>query len=163
MKLVKPWLPPIAAAFAVVGLVVSVGKWEPLTTGAPGIVPFPAPTERCEGYPWGSGPNDRIMNVVLDDDGAYIGTRRIPYEAFRGFMIKNAQIWRPDRVMISGTQNSRIGHGIEVLDCLRLLQLYPDFSPIVVKAGTRLPEIELYRDGIPLEEWEQMEKDSAAR
>lgn len=119
--------------------------------------------ELCEGYPWERGPNDRIMNVVLENDGVFIGTQPIPYENFRVFMIKNAKRWRPDYVRISGTLDCRFGHGIEVLDTLRLLQLGPILAPFTVKAGTRLPVIEIWRDGMPLAEWEQMENEAAAR
>jgi hypothetical protein len=167
MKLMPPWLPPVAAALAVVGLVVSIGKWEPRHARADlsGVRSSGSATseELCEGYPWGTGPNDRIMNVVLENDGVYVGTRRVPYESFRVFMIKNARLWCPDHVAISGVQDCRIGHGAEVFDAVRLLQLCPFFSPFPVPAGTRLPVIELYRDGMTLEEWEQMEKDAAAR
>lgn len=164
MKLIAPWLPPVAAALAVIGLVVSIGKWEP---GPRPIIPRPVPAavELCEGYPWRdpNSPDERIMNIVLEDEGAYIDTQRVSYEVFRSFMIKHAKIWRPDYIFISGTQNCRIGRGVEVFDTLRLLQLCPCFAPTPEPAGTRLPAIELYRDGIPLEEWEQMEKDAGAR
>lgn len=164
MKL-RPWIPPVTAAFAVVGLVISVGKWEPRLSRMDRADLVGAPVDLCEGYPWRApnSPDDRIMNLVLEDDGAYVGTWRIPYESFRVFMIKHAKIWRPDYVIISGTKDCRIGHGVDVFDTLRLLQLSSWLAPIAVQTGTRLPAIELWREGMPLEEWEQIEKESSAR
>jgi hypothetical protein len=154
MKRVNTWLLSAAAALVVVGLVVPIGKWR--QQSASGELHGTAATdavEVCEGFPW-RDPNscdERIMHVVVENEGAYIETQCVPYEVFRTFMIKHAKTWRPDHVLISGSSDCRIGHGVEVLDTLRLLQLSPAFATNPIPSGTRLPAIEIWKDGQPPE------------
>ena len=168
MKVLKPWLAPLVATCAVVGLVVPVGHWQlhrakPEVCGVLGSGRA-AGGELCEGYPWRDpySPYDRMMNIVVENDGAYIGEERVPYECFRLFMIRHARRWRPDYVSLSGPTDGRFGHGVEVFDTLRLLHLVTIWNGSASPSGTRLPAIELWRDGMPLEEWEQLEKEAAA-
>lgn len=78
--------------------------------------PEPAKTEVCIGYPW-NDPNSsdlRMMNVVVETTGVFVGEERIAFDAFREYLIQHAQDWRPDHVFVFGTMKSRFGRGVEV-------------------------------------------------
>lgn len=149
MKLVKPWLPPIAAALAVVGLVVSVGKWEPRHPKADvyGVLNLEATVreELCEGYPWDnlSADEERILNVVLEEEGVYVGDECVPYASFRPFLIKNAKRWRPHHALIRGRVDGRFGHGVAVYETLWSLRIWPLFETTPTVASKRYPAVEV--------------------
>ena len=153
MKLVKPWLPPIAAALAVVGLVVSIGKWEQRhpKADAYGVLDVGGAVreELCEGYPWdSSGPDEeRMLNVVLEEEGIYIGDECIPYASFRSFLIKNAKRWRPHPAIIRGRVAGRFGHGVAVYETLWSLRIWPLFDAASEVASKRYPAVEVEQYG----------------
>ena len=153
MKILPPWLPPALAAVAVIGLVVYIVAWKPRNAAGSSLglttVTGVVAAELCDGYPWDDPNSDdiRAMNVVVENDGVYIGAQRIPYEHFRAFLIQHAKHWRPDRVVIHGPIDGRFGRCVEVFDTLRLLNLCPIIDTKAVAPGTRLPAIEIWIGG----------------
>ncbi len=168
MKLLKPRLLPLVAACAVVGLIVAVGKWQPRhpRADAYGVLGSgrAGDGELCEGYPWDGFTSDaeRVLNVVVEEEGVYIGDECIPYVSFRAFLIKNAKRWRPHHAIIRGRIDGRFGHGAAVYQTLWSLGIWPRFDTMPGVARKRYPAVELHRFGMPLEEWEQMEKGASA-
>ena len=92
-----------------------------------------------------------MLNVVVETTGVFIGEERIQFDAFRDYLIQHAQDWRPDHVFVFGTMKSRFGRGVEVYDMLRLLKLSPCLQHEVLRAGVRLPVVEMWKDGLPPE------------
>lgn len=116
--------------------------------------PKDQPSEVCLGYPW-NDPNSsdlRLMTVVVEDSGAFIGKIRIPYDAFRYFLIHHARDYRPDHVLIVGAIDCPFGRCVEVFDTLWSLNLYPTLDCHAIPPGTRYPEIEIWKDGEPPDE-----------
>ncbi len=156
---------PLLAIAAVVALVVAVVRWRPQDAPSKSPAPVSAQAELCEGYPWvdedASGP--RVLNVVLEDSGVFIGEQCIPYPNFRLFLIKHAKEFRPHHAMIHGTMNCPFGRGVEVYDTLLSLRIWPLFVPFPTSEGKRLPAIDIWPDGAPPEVGEGVEREAAKR
>ncbi len=154
MKILAPWLPPLIAAGAVLGLVAYLAAWKPREgAGASSGLTMTEGTEAeqlCEGYPW-EDPNSsdiRVLNVLVELDGVYIGEQCIPYEHFRAFLIQHAKRWRPHQVVIHGSIDARFGRSVEVFDTLLRLNLRPVFDTKAHAPGTRLPAVEIWKDDV---------------
>lgn len=154
MKILAPWLPPLIAAAALLGLVAYLAAWKPREgAGASQGLTMTKGTEAeqfCEGYPW-EDPNSgdiREMNVVVENEGVYIGTHCIPYAQFRTFLIQHAKHWRPHHVVIHGPIDGRFGRSVEVFDTLLRLNLRPVFDTKAHAPGTRLPAVEIWKDDV---------------
>jgi len=156
---------PLLAIAAVVALMVAVVLWRPECAPSTSPAPAPAQAELCEGYPWADEDlsGTRALNVVLENSGVFIGAQCIPYPSFRLFLIKHAKEFRPHHSMIHGTLNCPFGRGVEVYDTLLSLRIWPIFEPSPTSAGTRLPAIEIWPDGLPPEIVDRMEREAAKR
>jgi hypothetical protein len=89
----------------------------------------------------------RVLNVVVEDDGIYIGDEYVPFLLFRDFLIGNAKRLSPDSVIVYGTTTARFGQVVGALDACRAeLKIYCTMGTRTIPANTRLKSVESSRN-----------------
>jgi hypothetical protein len=54
-------------------------------------------------------PHGRVLYVVAEKEGAYVGDEFVPYPTFEQFIKDRARFFSPDYVMVLGTAEARYG------------------------------------------------------
>ena len=89
-------------------------------------------------------PVGRILHVVVEEDGAYIGKEFIPFLIFDRYLSEHRAELRPNYVIVIGTESARYGSAVQVYDLVRsILRVPSTIETRVLPAGTRRPAIEI--------------------
>lgn len=86
----------------------------------------------------------RILNVVVEADGAYIGKEFIPFLLFEKYLKEHRREFRASYVIVVGTENAKFGSAVQVYDQVRgILKTPSTIETRVLRVGTRRPAIEV--------------------
>lgn len=108
----------------------------PEATGAPGV------TAEIVHMPSG-----RILNVVVEEDGAYIGKEFMPFLLFEKHLKEHRGDLRASYVIVVGTENARYGSAVRIYDAVRsVLRVPSTIETRVLPVGTRREAIEVRRN-----------------
>jgi len=92
-------------------------------------------------------PAGRILNVVVEEDGAYIGKEFIPFLLFEKHLKEHREELRANYVIVGGTENARYGSAVQVYDAVRsVLRVPSTIETRVLPVGTRREAIEVRRN-----------------
>jgi hypothetical protein len=131
----KYLLPGLVAVFVLVGLFatgyVQIGKKRPSGTEESVIKIVEAP-------------HGRVLCVVVDDDGYYVGEEFIPFVLFRKYLQERGRDLKPDYAIVCGTESSRFGRAVDALDAVRaILKIKATMETTAIRDGTRRDPIEI--------------------
>ena len=88
-------------------------------------------------------PGGRVLYVVVDSDGYYVGDEFVSFLLLDKYLKEHAEELRPDYCIVCGTRSCRYGHVVEALDSLRGdFKVYSTVMPQAVPDGTRYRAIE---------------------
>ncbi len=91
-----------------------------------------------------AAPHGRIMYVIVEADGCFLGQQFVPFGEFRGYLNDHAAELAPDYVMVCGTDSSRFGRIVETLDSVRAVFTVPSVMETRTRPdGTRRGPIEV--------------------
>jgi hypothetical protein len=89
-------------------------------------------------------PNGRVLNVIVEDDGAYIGKEFIPFILFEKYLKEHRSDLRANYVIVVGTESARYGSAVQVYDLARsILKVPSTIETRVLPNGTRRDAIEV--------------------
>lgn len=92
-------------------------------------------------------PMGRILNVVVEEDGAYIGKEFIPFLLFDKYLKEHRVEFRANYAIVVGTENARYGSAVQVYDMVRSdLRVPSTIETRVLPVGTRREAIEVRRN-----------------
>ena len=93
-------------------------------------------------------PHGRILNVVIEADGAYIGEEFIPLILLEKYFKEHRADLGANYVIVFGTESARYGSAVQAYDLARsILKLPSTIEPRVLPNGTRLEAIEVRKRG----------------
>jgi len=91
-------------------------------------------------------PHGRVLYVVVENDGAYIGEEFIPFLLFDQFIKDHKRTLAPDYFIVIGTSEARYGNAVEVFASLRkIIGVDGTMRTYPAEPGTRRPAIASYR------------------
>lgn len=86
----------------------------------------------------------RVLHVVVESDGAYIGEEFIPFLLFETYLNEHRRELRANYVVVVGTENAKFGSAVQVYDQVRgILKVPSTIETRVLPVGSRLPAIEV--------------------
>jgi hypothetical protein len=89
-------------------------------------------------------PHGRILYIVVDEDGIYIGKEAIPVLGLRDYLIGHRSMLKPDYAVVCGTTHSRFGNAVQAIDAIRAILKVPYMLETrALPDGTRRPKIEV--------------------
>ena len=92
-------------------------------------------------------PSGRILNIVVEEDGAYIGKEFIPFPLFDKYLTEHRAMWRANYVIVGGTEYARYGAAVRVYDAVRnVLRVPSSIETRALPSGTRRDAIEIRRN-----------------
>ena len=92
-------------------------------------------------------PHGRVLCVVVDDDGLYVGREFIPFILFRKFLSERGRSYKADYAFICGTESARFGRAVEALDAIRaVLKINATMETRSMPNGTRRQAVEILGD-----------------
>ena len=92
-------------------------------------------------------PGGRVLYVVVDTDGYYVGEDFVPFFQLDSFLKRRASQLDPNYGIVCGTQSSRYGHVVEALDAVRAnFRIYATIRSEAIPNGMRRGAIEQHRN-----------------
>jgi hypothetical protein len=89
----------------------------------------------------------RVLYVVVDNDGIYVGQEFIPFILFDKFLKEHGGELKPDYAIVYGTESSRFGRAVEAIDSIRAnLKIKVTMVTRAVPDGTRRGPIEFHEN-----------------
>ena len=90
-------------------------------------------------------PHGRVLYVVVDNDGFYVGQEFVPFILFGKFLKEHAGELKPDYAIVCGTESSRFGRAVEAIDAIRAnLKIHYTMETRAMADGTRRGPIEVH-------------------
>jgi len=133
----KSYLFPSAIAALVLAASFVAGEF----AGARQLVRYPEPLKP---QPVSESPHGRILHVVVDQDGIYIGDRLVFFDDFHDYLIGYAREMHPDSAVVCGTRSSRFGRVAEALGTIRaVLNITATMETRTFADGTRQEAVEV--------------------
>lgn len=87
-------------------------------------------------------PHDRVLYVVCEQEGAYIGEEFVSFPGFEQFVKEHKTDLNPDYVIVAGTPDSRYGDVAAVFTALHRITGSPGtIETQPVPSGTRRPAV----------------------
>lgn len=88
-------------------------------------------------------PSGRTLNIVVEEDGAYIGEEFIPFLLFDKYLKEHREQLRPRYVIVVGSENAKYGSAVQVFDSVRsILKVPSTIETRTVPVGTRREALE---------------------
>ena len=129
------FVPAIVAATLLTGFIVL------MSIGGKYVKPFPKEDEDLIELP-----NGRVMYVVVEEEGAYIGDILIKFSDFGNQIGPYSKALKPDYFIVMGTNEARYGHFAEVYVAIKgALKIPGAVDTRAFDAGTRRPAIAVHR------------------
>jgi hypothetical protein len=90
-------------------------------------------------------PHGRVLYVIVEENGVYVGDDFIDFSLFESFLQSNGHKLQPDYFMVFGTDLARYGKIVQIYACLRnKLGISGTMQTLSVPVSTRRPAIEVH-------------------
>ena len=90
-------------------------------------------------------PHGRVLYVVVEKEGVYVGDAMVPITAFEEFLKREGSTLRPNYALVCGTDMARYGDVVKAYGAIRgVFKIPAMIEPVAAVVGTRRGPIEVH-------------------